>query len=166
MNASEQVDEATAPSAAGQEIEYEADTVGVADDEINPLQAVLISTGTNEHGTAVSVYLTLTPQVIVNLTAELHGVLRAQRVALGFDPDAAGGVLATYDEPDEAEQDDDQDQDDGDPQQERLLKRAGDPAGFRYLRARAEKNPRVNLYIAAAVIALLLLVLGLKLFGH
>jgi hypothetical protein len=165
MSASEQIDETTDPS-AGRGVEYEATVVGVADDEIDPLQAVLISTSTDEHGTPVSVYLTLTPQVIVRLTAELHEVLRAQRLALGFDPDAPAGVLAAYDEFDQDDdQDDDPEDEDEDPR-ERLLKRAGDPAGFRYLRARAQNNPRVNLYIAAAVIALLLLVLGLKLFGH
>ncbi len=138
--------------------EYEAHTIGVADDDIDPLQAVLISTATDDHGLPVSVYLALSPQVIVNLSAELHQVLRAQRMALGFDPDAVGGKLTPPTETDQDEEDD--------VPRDALLRRAGDPAGLRYLRARAQQNPRVNLYIAAAVVALLVLFLTLKLIGR
>jgi len=138
--------------------EYEAHTIGVADDDIDPLQAVLISTATDDHGLPVSVYLALSPQVIVNLSAELHQVLRAQGMALGFDPDAVGGKLTPPTETDQDEEDD--------VPRDALLRRAGDPAGLRYLRARAQQNPRVNLYIAAAVVALLVLFLTLKLIGR
>ena len=138
--------------------EYEAHTIGVADDDIDPLQAVLISTATDDHGLPVSVYLALSPQVIVNLSAELHQVLRAQRMALGFDPDSVGGKLTPPTETDQDEEDD--------VPRDALLRRAGDPAGLRYLRARAQQNPRVNLYIAAAVVALLVLFLTLKLIGR
>lgn len=146
--------------------ELEAHTVGVADSEDDPLQAILISTGTDEQGTAVSVYVTLTPQTIVTLTDELHQVLRAQRKALGFDPDAAEGVVvdaaAGHDEhPDELDDDSEEDL-----PQDRWINRASDPVGLRHLRARAERNPTINLYIASAVIALLALFLILKLFGH
>lgn len=141
--------------------EYEAHTIGVADDDIDPLQAVLISTATDDHGLPVSVYLALSPQVIVNLSAELHQVLRAQRMALGFDPDAVGGKLTP---PIETGQDEEDEEDDV--PRDALLRRAGDPAGLRYLRARAQQNPRVNLYIAAAVVALLVLFLTLKLIGR
>ncbi len=149
--------------------EYEAHTIGVADDDIDPLQAVLISTATDDHGLPVSVYLALSPQVIVNLSAELHQVLRAQRVALGFDPDAVGGKLTPPTETDQDETDEDEENEENeedDVPRDALLRRAGDPAGLRYLRARAQQNPRVNLYIAAAVVALLVLFLTLKLIGR
>lgn len=146
--------------------EYEAHTIGVADDDIDPLQAVLISTATDDHGLPVSVYLALSPQVIVNLSAELHQVLRAQRVALGFDPDAVGGKLTPPTETDQDETDEDEENEENDVPWDALLRRAGDPAGLRYLRARAQQNPRVNLYIAAAVVALLVLFLTLKLIGR
>ncbi len=144
--------------------EYEAHTIGVADDDIDPLQAVLISTATDDHGLPVSVYLALSPQVIVNLSAELHQVLRAQRVALGFDP--VGGKLTPPTETDQDETDEDEENEEDDVPRDALLRRAGDPAGLRYLRARAQQNPRVNLYIAAAVVALLVLFLTLKLIGR
>jgi len=144
--------------------EYEAHTIGVADDDIDPLQAVLISTATDDHGLPVSVYLALSPQVIVNLSAELHQVLRAQRMALGFDPDSVGGKLTPPTETDQDETDEENEEDDV--PRDALLRRAGDPAGLRYLRARAQQNPRVNLYIAAAVVALLVLFLTLKLIGR
>ncbi len=143
--------------------EYEAHTIGVADDDIDPLQAVLISTATDDQGLPVSVYLALSPQVIVNLSAELHQVLRAQRMALGFDPDAVGGRLTPPAETDQDETDGDEEDD---VPRDALLRRAGDPAGLRYLRARAQQNPRVNLYITAAVVALLVLFLTLKLIGR
>ncbi|MGI8416858.1 MAG: hypothetical protein ACR2P2_11770 [Nakamurella sp.] len=146
--------------------EYEAHTIGVADDDIDPLQAVLISTATDDHGLPVSVYLALSPQVIVNLSAELHQVLRAQRMALGFDPDALGGKLTPTTETDQDETDEDKDEEEDDAPRDALLRRAGDPAGLRYLRDRAQQNPRVNLYIAAAVVALLVLFLTLKLIGR
>ncbi len=169
MTAPHRTDE---PLATGTEVEltngveYPAHSVSVADDAPDPLQAVLVSTGIDQQGTSVSVSLSLTPQVIVSLTAELHEVLRAQRLALGFDPDAAGGMItagnATHDDQDEDQAGDQS----AEPDRERLLRRAGDPAGLRYLRARAEQNPKVNRYIAAAVITLLLLALALKMFGH
>ncbi len=146
--------------------EYEAHTIGVADDDIDPLQAVLISTATDDHGLPVSVYLALSPQVIVNLSAELHQVLRAQRMALGFDPDSVGGKLTPPTETDQDETDEDEENEEDDVPRDALLRRAGDPAGLRYLRARAQQNPRVNLYIAAAVVALLVLFLTLKLIGR
>jgi len=146
--------------------EYEAHTIGVADDDIDPLQAVLISTATDDHGLPVSVYLALSPQVIVNLSAELHQVLRAQRMALGFDPDSVGGKLPPPTETDQDETDEDEENEEDDVPRDALLRRAGDPAGLRYLRARAQQNPRVNLYIAAAVVALLVLFLTLKLIGR
>jgi hypothetical protein len=151
--------------------EYEAHTIGVADDDIDPLQAVLISTATDDHGLPVSVYLALSPQVIVNLSAELHQVLRAQRMALGFDPDSVGGKLTPptetdQDETDQDEADEDEEDEEDDVPRDALLRRAGDPAGLRYLRARAQQNPRVNRYIAAAVVALLVLFLTLKLIGR
>lgn len=147
------------------DVEYPAHSVSVADDAPDPLQAVLVSTGIDQQGTSVSVSLSLTPQVIVSLTAELHEVLRSQRLALGFDPDAAGGMITAAS--DTHDQDEDQAEDQSkEPDRERLLRRAGDPAGLRYLRAWAEQNPKVNRYIAAAVITLLLLALALKIFGH
>lgn len=149
--------------------EYEAHTIGVADDDIDPLEAVLISTATDDHGLPVSVYLALSPQVIVNLSAELHQVLRAQRMALGFDPDSVVGKLTPPTETDQDETDEDEENEENeedDVPRDALLRRAGDPAGLRYLRARAQQNPRVNLYIAAAVVALLVLFLTLKLIGR
>lgn len=142
--------------------EYQAHTAGVADSEDDPLKAILISTGIDEKGAAVSVYVTLTPQTILTLTQELHQVLRAQRSALGFNPDAAEGVMAT----EQADDDNLADDEEEDEPQDRWIQRAGDPVGLRHLRARAERNPTINLYIASAVIALLALFLILKLFGR
>lgn len=128
--------------------------LGAGDD---PFTATLLLTGDDEDGDEVSVWMRLTPTLITRLTQQLTQVFHAQQEAMGIITSDPATTDDNEDDKDEDQDDEDQDDEDKDGR-ERLLRRASDPLGVRYLRER----PAALKWLAIGIGSLLIISIILR----